>query len=438
VVGRYPDLHVKFAAKYPVALCLGYTPCPIAIETKGDDHMTTVAEPHGLRVHREGIDHGEVSGHYPRQEVAEALQKSWGAHDHRILLLQGGGALGAYHAGVYEGLANAGFMPDWAVGISIGAINAALIVGNPPERRSDRLREFWDLVSSQAQFALPPAMDFARPMMNRMAATSAMLFGIRGFFVPRMPPPQFSLNANLAALSYYDTEPLRATLEKMVDFDRINGGDVRLSLGAVNARTGESVYFDSSTRRITASHVMASGALPPGFPAVEVDGEYYFDGGIMSNTPAQYVAKDFRMSALIVQVDVFSGLGELPRSLEQVQERVKDIQFQSKTRFSTTQIRDLEAMRRTLADVLAKLPDNLRGDPQVRNLEEVSRRGAVTLIHLVNRHDTRSSDFKDYEFSRATVDELWQAGQGDVEMVLKHPDACRVTDLGNGMRIFEL
>jgi NTE family protein len=163
--------------------------------------MTTGAEPHGLRDHREGIDHQELSGRDPKQEAEESLEKRFGAHDHRILLLQGRGALGAYHAGAHEGLADAGFMPDWVVGISIGAINAALIVGNPPERRRDRLREFWDLVSSQAQFALPPSMDFARLMLNRMAATSAMLFGIPGFFVPRIPAPQFSPKTNLAALS---------------------------------------------------------------------------------------------------------------------------------------------------------------------------------------------------------------------------------------------
>jgi NTE family protein len=360
------------------------------------------------------------------------------AHDRRILLLQGGGALGAYHAGVYEGVAAAGFSPDWVVGISIGAINAALIAGNPPERRTDRLREFWDRVSARAPFVLPAGMDFARPVMNRIAAASAMFFGIPGFFVPRIPPPQFAPEGTLAALSYYDTEPLRATLNELVDFDRINAGDVRLSLGAVNARTGESVYFDSEDHSITASHVMASGALPPGFPPVEIDGEYYFDGGIMSNTPAQYVAKDFRMDALIVQVDLFSGLGELPKNLDQVQERVKDIQFQSKARFSVAQVREIEAMRSTLADVLGRLPANLRSDPQVQKLEAISRRGAVSLIHLVNRHDTKSSDFKDYEFSRATVDELWQAGRADVQRVLKQPDTCRITDLGNGVRIFDI
>jgi len=360
------------------------------------------------------------------------------AHDHRILLLQGGGALGAYHGGVYEGIAKVGFSPDWVVGISIGAINAALIVGNPPEQRVARLREFWNLVSAQAPFVLPATMDFARPTMNKMAAASAVVFGIPGFFAPRVPPPFFAPEGTLAALSFYDTEPLRATLEKLVDFDRINGGDIRLSLGAVNARTGESVYFDTATHKITASHVMASGALPPGFPPVEIDGELYFDGGIMSNTPLQYVAKDFRLNALIVGVDLFSGLGELPQNLAQVQERVKDISFQSKTRFSYDQVRAIEEMRSTLADVIAKLPANLRSDPQVRKLEEISRRGPVSLVHLVNRCNTQSSDFKDYEFSRATVDQLWQAGHDDVQKVLQHPEACTVSDLGNGVRVFNL
>jgi NTE family protein len=360
------------------------------------------------------------------------------SHEHRILLLQGGGALGAYHGGVYDGIAAVGFAPDWVVGISIGAINAALIAGNSPELRVARLREFWNRVSSQAPVVLPATMDLVRPMMNQMAAASAMFFGIPGFFSPRVPAPQFAPEGTLAALSYYDTEPLRATLEELVDFDRINNGDIRLSLGAVNARTGESVYFDTTTHKISASHVMASGALPPGFPPVEIDGEYYFDGGIMSNTPLQYVAKDFRMNALIVAVDLFSGLGELPKNLAQVQERVKDISFQSKMRFSQEQVRAIEDMRSTLADVIDKLPANLRADPQVKKLEVISRRGALSLVHLVNRCDTKSSDFKDYEFSRATVDQLWQAGHADVQTVLQHPEACTVTDLGNGVRVFDL
>lgn len=375
----------------------------------------------------------------PKKPLPKSAREltSFAAHEHRLLLLQGGGALGAYHGGVYEGIAEIGFSPDWVVGISIGAINAALIAGNPPERRVDRLREFWDRVSAQAPIVLPDAMDFARSAMNQMAAASAMFLGIPGFFAPRVPPPQFAPPGTLAALSYYDTEPLRATLDELVDFELINSGDLRLSLGTVNACTGESVYFDSTTHTISASHVMASGALPPGFPPVEVDGEFFLDGGIMSNTPLQYVAKDFRLNALIVQVDLFSGLGALPENLNQVQERVKDIQFQSKTRFSVDEMREIEALRSALAGLLAKLPAKLRSDPQVRKLEEISRRRPMTLIRLVNRHDTKSSDFKDYEFSRATVNDLWLGGHEDVQKVLKSPDSCRITELGNGMRIFD-
>jgi NTE family protein len=367
-----------------------------------------------------------------------SVEDGFGSHDHRILLLQGGGALGAYHAGVYEGLAEAGFAPDWVVGISVGAINSALIAGNAPEHRLDRLREFWQLVSAQAPVILPPSLDSGRPMMNQMAAASAMLFGIQGFFLPRMLPPQFAPEGTIGALSYYDTEPLRATLESLVDFDRINSGDVRLSLGAANVRTGESVYFDTTTHRINASHVMASGALPPGFPPVQIDGEFYIDGGIMTNSPLTYVGKDFNMSALIVQVDLFSGLGKVPRNLNQVQERVKDIQYQSKARISIDEMRAIESLRSTLASVIDRLPAKLREDPEVRALEEKSRRGRVSLIHLVNRHDTKSSDFKDYEFSRATVQDLWQGGHDDALSVLKNPDSREVTDIGNGVRIFNL
>jgi NTE family protein len=359
-------------------------------------------------------------------------------HDRRILVLQGGGALGAYQAGVYEGLAEAGFAPNWIAGVSIGAINSALIAGNPPERRTERLREFWNRVSARAPFILPTGMDFARPLMNQMSAASVATFGVPGFFAPRPVPPFFAPDGSPGALSYYDTAPLRATLNELVDFERINNGDVRISLGAVNVRTGESVYFDSARDVIAADHVMASGALPPGFPPARIDGEFYWDGGIMSNTPLQHVCEDFRMSALVVAVDLFSGKGELPQNLAQVQERAKDIQYQSKQRLTDSRIREIEALRSTLADVIAKLPQSLRSDPQVQKLAEVSQRGPLSLIRLVNRHNTESSDFKDYEFSRATVDDLWRGGQSDIQKVLTHPNDCRVTDYGNGVRLFEL
>jgi NTE family protein len=359
-------------------------------------------------------------------------------HDRRILVLQGGGALGAYQAGVYEGLAAEGFAPNWVAGVSIGAINSALIAGNPPERRIERLREFWNRVSARAQFILPVGLDFVRPLMNQMSAASVATFGVPGFFKPRTVPPYFAPDGSLGALSYYDTEPLRGTLEELVDFDRLNNGDVRVSLGAVNVGTGESVYFDSAKQKVTADHVMASGSLPPGFPPIVIDGEYYWDGGIMSNTPLQYVLEDFRISALVVTVDLFSGSGKVPQTLNQVQERAKDIQYQSKQRMTDARIHEIEDLRAALADVIGKLPNSLRADPQVQKLTAVSHRGPLSLVRLVNRHDTGSSDFKDYEFSRATVDDLWHGGQHDIQKVIKHPESCLITDYGNGVRRFNL
>ena len=249
-------------------------------------------------------------------------------YDHEILLLQGGGALGAYQAGVYEGLVEAGIEPSWVVGISIGAINAALIVGNPPERRVERLREFWRRISVNVGPPLPAWLDSLRPAVNYMAAMSAATIGVAGFYRPRMPPTSFAADGTEAALSVYDTTPLKATLEELVDFDLINRGQVRLSLGAVNVCKGTSTYFDTKNTLIHSDHVRASGALPPGFPPVMIDGEHYWDGGVVTNTPITYVVDERPLpTARIIQVDTFNAQGELPRNLSQVSERAKDIQY---------------------------------------------------------------------------------------------------------------
>ena len=363
----------------------------------------------------------------------------WGDHDHKVFILQGGGALGAYQAGVYAGLAETGEAPDWIAGVSIGAINATLIAGNPPERRVARLRDFWECVSAQSPFIPPSPMDALRPMFNRVSAASAMTFGVPGFFTPRFPPPFMAPDGTVGALSFYDTQPLKVTLEALVDFDLVNAKHVRLSLGAVNVRTGNSVYFDNTKMEIRAEHVMASGALPPGFPPVEIDGESYWDGGIVSNSPLWYVLdEDFRMNALIFQVDVFSAGAELPQNLAQAQERAKDIQYSSKTRFNTARLKEIEELRGSLRRVLAKLPKALQSDPDVQRLSGVSTRGAVTLVHFINRHNTRSVEFKDYEFSRATVTDLWDGGHDDVRRSIANPDWNRVTDLAEGIRVFDL
>jgi NTE family protein len=254
-------------------------------------------------------------------------------------------------------------------------------------------------------------------------------------------PPFLALDGSLGAMSFYDTTPLKATLEELVDFSLINRkGGVRLSLGAVDLRTGNSVYFDSKEMPIRAEHVLASGALPPGFPPVPIDGELYWDGGIVSNTPLWYVLDaDSSMNALIFQVDVFSARGEAPKNLAEVQERAKDIQYASKTRFNTNRVKEIEALRSALGRVLEKLPENLRDDPDVKTLAAVSKPKAISLVHFINRHHPRATSFKDAEFSRATVTDLWQGGLGDVRHAHADPQwhrAMAVTE--GGVRVYDM
>ncbi|KJK23034.1 membrane protein [Burkholderiaceae bacterium 16] len=362
-----------------------------------------------------------------------------GKFDHTVLVLQGGGALGAYQAGIFAGFADCGLMPDWVAGVSIGAINAALIAGNAPERRVERLSEFWDRMSAHAPFIPPAYLDPWRPMLNVFSAASSVTFGVPGFFTPRVPPPFLAPDGSIEALSFYDTRPLKATLEKLVDFDLINRKDVRLSLGSVNLRSGNSVYFDNAQMQIGPEHVMASGALPPGFPPVEVNGELYWDGGIVSNSPLWYIVdENFRLGALVLQVDVFSGAGEMPQNLRQVQERVKDIQYASKTRFNTTRVREIEGLRGALRRVIDKLPKALQSDPDVERLTAISTRGTVALLHFINRHNTQSSDFKDYEFSRATVTDLWNGGLEDARRAVASPKWKEALALTSGIGIYDM
>jgi len=336
-------------------------------------------------------------------------------YDHEILLLQGGGALGAYHAGIYEGLADEGREPTWVVGVSIGAITAALIAGNPPARRVERLKAFWERISGYAPNELPPGLDMLRPAFNMMSAGAVATFGAPGFFVPRMPPPFMAAPGTPEATSFYDTDPLRATLEEMVDFDLINSGKTRISLGAVNVRTGQSIYFDNRSIQIGVEHVMASGALPPGFAAVEIDGEHYWDGGIVTNSPLTYVTDEKPLStALIVQVDLFKARGEMPLNLDQVLERHKDIQYSSKQRFTIDQMQKIGDLRVALGRLLDKLPAHLRADVDARRLAAEFDKRCWTLVRFTNERLPNGSQTKDYEFSRATVKDHWAAGLQDV------------------------
>jgi NTE family protein len=362
-------------------------------------------------------------------------------HDNTVLVLQGGGALGAYQAGVYEGMHEEGFDPNWVTGVSIGAINAALIAGNAPENRLERLREFWDRVSSGLPIEAPAQIDPVRVALNRMSAATAATFGVPGFFVPRVPPAFLAPEGTPAALSVYDTSPLRDTLAELVDFDLLNRSKgVRLSVGAVNVHTGNSVYFDSRGQKLTPEHIMASGSLPPGFPPISIDGDHYWDGGLVSNSPLWFVLDDSpQISALIIQVDLFSARGELPTNLDQVLERAKDIQYSSKTRFNTTRVQELEGFRHALGRLLKKMPVSLQNDPDYKLLKPLcEHKRQVTIAHLINRRFAHSTNSKDYEFSRTTVRQLWESGLEDVRRTCAHRSWGKAMELVGGVRVFDL
>ena len=354
-------------------------------------------------------------------------------------MLQGGGALGAYQAGVFESLSKVYREPTWVAGISIGAINAALIAGNSAQDRVGKLRDFWELVSSALptpQLVMHPD---ARHGMNEASATQVMLLGVPGFFKPRFPPALFQPRGSLAAISYYDTTPLRETLKRLVDFDRINSGTVRLSVGAVNVRTGNFAYFDSHNHTIDARHIMASGALPPGFAPVEIDGEHYWDGGLVSNTPLQYVLdQPGKRHRAVFQVDLFAATGAMPATLPEVTEREKDIRFSSRTRLNTTNELDRQVIAQAAQRLMAKLPPEWRDDPDLRALSRVRSESAVDVVHLIYRSKHYESQSKDYEFSRLSMQEHWDAGRADMAHTLHDPRWLERERSASGVHVFDL
>jgi NTE family protein len=363
------------------------------------------------------------------------------------LLLQGGGALGAYQGGVYEALAEAGIHPDWVAGISIGAINGAIIAGNPPERRVDRLREFWTQVTSSASWHWSgnPIFDFARSdetrnLLNQMSAAMAATFGAAGFFSARLMTPWLQPGGTCEATSFYDTNHLKRTLERLVDFDRLNAGITRFSAGAVNVRTGNFVYFDSTAHAIRPEHVMASGALPPGFPAVEIDGEHYWDGGLVTNTPLQWVIEcsPRRQDTLAFQVDLWSSRGALPRNIAEVATRQKEIQFSSRTRASTDQFKNVHRVQRALAALARSLPDAIEDNEDLQILKSVASDKVYNIIHLIYRAQNYEGHSKDYEFSRLSMQDHWRAGYHDALRTLRHPEVLARPTSADGVFTFDL
>ena len=359
-------------------------------------------------------------------------------HRTRVLVLQGGGALGAYQAGAFEALAAAGEAPDWLAGISIGAINAALIAGNRPEDRVPRLRTFWERCSSALTGMPVHDGTWLRRIFTAFAAAEVLTLGVPGFFRPRAVLPPLMPPGSAGAVSFYDTAPLLDTLNALVDFDRLNDAGPRLSLGAVEVESGNFTYFDSLTTRIGPEHVMASGALPPGFAPVFIDGRAYWDGGLLSNTPLQFVLENTGTDPLhIYQIDLFSARGELPATMQDVGQREKDIRFSSRTRLTTDRFAELHAIALAARRLRDRLPEGLRDDPDLRTLCETGPDCAIDLMHLIHRREPFEDGSKDYEFSRLSMTQHWEAGLRETGAALAHPSWARRKSRADGLELFD-
>ncbi|WP_017667638.1 patatin-like phospholipase family protein [Sandarakinorhabdus sp. AAP62] len=337
-----------------------------------------------------------------------------------VLVLQGGGSLGSYQAGVFSGLDQAGYCPQAVAGISIGAINGALIAGNPPERRRERLMTFWERITGSPTLSWlhsdGKAGDVAEGLRHQWAAAATAMMGAPGFFRPRWPwmpgwwPGQIAL---------YETDALKDTLLELVDWDLLNSGTVRLAVGAVNVETGNFKYFCSTQQRLDVRHVMASGALPPGLPPVEIDGQYWWDGGLVSNTPLDHVLDhDDDEDLAIFQVDLFPARGARPTTLAEVEERAADIRFSSRTRFTTDAQARLNGPREAWARLAAKLPPELRDSAEARLLDRLARGRRALVAQLVYRDQPWQGAAKGREFSRATMQTHWRHGEADVAAML--------------------
>jgi NTE family protein len=332
------------------------------------------------------------------------------------LMLQGGGALGSYQVGVYQALAEARCLPSWICGVSIGAINGALIAGNAPEKRLERLEEFWSLIAHRPSWPLGLQQP-AGPMQAWGAVMSGwmtMAMGQTGFFSPRSINPWLLMTDAASNTSFYESSELRQTLMRLVDFGRLNSGQTRLSVGAVNIATGNNVFFDTEKEKLTPEHIMASGALPPALPMVQIGDDFYWDGGIVSNTPLQYLLdQDEDVSSLVFQVDLFSAKGSIPTQMSQVMTRQKDITYSSRTRQATTAFKRVLSLRAQLADALKRVPEKLLQPGERELMRDYADAGVVNLIQLIHQGPAHACDNKDYEFSRETMLAHVQSGYAD-------------------------
>ena len=330
-------------------------------------------------------------------------------YDHTVCCFQGGGALGAYQVGVLQALQENDYIPNWFVGTSIGAINSAIAAGNAVDERIDKMRLFWKSIATPAildDTTLPNDI-FSRRLYHFLSAQSAMMFGQPGFYKPRIPMlASLGWPQDSALLSYYDTAPLRNTLERFVDFDRINAGETRLSVGAVEVSTGRIDYFDSTKQRIGPEHIMASGALPPGFPAIEIEGRYYWDGGISSNTPLSYVLRSEHANAhtlLCFMVHLFDSYGLDPCTLDDVEKRRKDIEYSSRFDKIMEMHQEIHALKYTIHQLSKHIPQAAKKSDRVAKHLDRGWDKTISLVRFLYQGDLDDLSSKDYEFSRKSI-----------------------------------
>jgi NTE family protein len=376
-----------------------------------------------------GMPEQGLSGRIPRPERCDRI----------ALVLQGGGALGAYQGGVYQALQEVGLEPDWVAGVSIGAINGTIIAGNPPEQRVQKLRTFWERITERKVWHYTPDGDIFRKTRNAASAWLTMTQGQPGFFQPHQTSPWLSFAGSRTATSYYDSAPLRETLLDLVDFDRINRKECRLAVGAVNVLDGNFVYFDSARDVIAPEHVMASGALPPALPMVKVGTDYFWDGGIVSNTPLQHLLdQDDKLNSLVFQVDLFSARGALPRDIHDVMGRHKDIMYSSRTRYNTDLYRRIHSWKTRLKQVLAKVPEEQLSGEERALRDELSDLPEIAILHLIYQQKSYEGHAKDYEFSGTSMREHWQSGYEDTMRTLKHRAWITMPPEGHGVVVHDV
>jgi NTE family protein len=355
------------------------------------------------------------------------------------LVLQGGGALGAYQAGVYQELHEAGVEPDWISGVSIGAINASIIAGNRPDKRLERLRQFWDMVTDRKVWLYTPEGDIFRKARNATSVMMTTALGQPGFFKPRPMNPHLSLPGSRDATSYYDVQPLHDTLKTLVDFDLLNESGPIFSVGAVNVASGNFIYFDNRTDEIEPEHIMASGALPPAFPMVQIGTDHFWDGGIVSNTPLQHLLdEDQGVDTLVFQVDLFNARGPLPRDIDEVNARRKDIIYSSRTRYNTDVYRRIHTWKRRTYLALAKIPDELLTSDERALREQLSDLPDIAILHLIYQQKAYEGHAKDHEFSGTSMREHWQSGYLDTRRTLKRRDWLAVPPEGTGIVVHDV